>query len=58
MQDAVKGQQGGTTHQNPKDPRGNPIETSTPVDPVVDPLAVGSGKPPYGGPEGGGSEQR
>jgi hypothetical protein len=54
MQEAVKSQQGRDTHQEPKDPRGNPIEqSSTPVDPAVDPLAVGHPKPPFGGPEGG-----
>jgi hypothetical protein len=58
MQDAMKGKQGGTTHQEPKDQRGNPIETSsTPTDPGADPAPVGNPRPPYGGPEGGGPDQ-
>jgi hypothetical protein len=55
MQDAVKGQQGGTTDQEPKDLRGHPIETATPIDRGADPVPVVNPKPPFGGPEGGGS---
>ena len=57
MQDAVKGPK--EDHpQDSKDPRHKPIETSSSnTDPIVDPVPNGSPKPPYGGPEGGGSER-